>query len=77
MAGGKGPQAGGKSGGIEMSAEIWTPLDVARSYQVSRRTVGNWCKERRIPYIQVGRTIRFRPEDVAKALARFEIKEAA
>lgn len=58
-----------------MSTDLWTPDDVARAGRVSRRTVGKWCAEKRIPYIKIGRTIRFRPEAVLKALARYEIKE--
>lgn len=53
---------------------IWTRFDVASTYQVSPRTVGKWIAERRIPVLKIGRAVRFRPEAVAKALEKFEVK---
>jgi len=38
------------------------------------RTVGEWIAYRRIPTIRIGRTVRFRPDAVAKALEKFEVK---
>jgi len=56
---------------------LWLAADVCAAYQVSRRTLGKWCAERRIPYIKLGRAVRFRPDAVAKALEKFEVKAAA
>jgi excisionase family DNA binding protein len=53
---------------------VWTREDVAKNYQVSVRTVGEWIAYRRIPTIRIGRTVRFRPDAVAKALEKFEVK---
>lgn len=55
-------------------ATVWTRQDVARVYKVSLRTVGQWIAERRIPCMKLGRTVRFRPAAVTKALEKFEIK---
>jgi len=57
-----------------VGGHVWLAQDVCAAYQVSRRTLGKWCAERRIPYIKLGRAVRFRPEAVAKALQAFEIK---
>ncbi len=53
---------------------LWTRKDVSRTYRVSERTVGNWIAERRIPVLKLGRACRFRPDAVAKALEKFEVK---
>jgi excisionase family DNA binding protein len=54
--------------------QLWTRKDVSRTYRVSERTVGNWIAERRIPVLKLGRACRFRPDAVAKALEKFEVK---
>jgi len=59
---------------IPLHAPIWTRHDVAKTYRVSLRTVGQWIAERRIPVLKLGRACRFRPDAVAKALQAFEIK---
>jgi excisionase family DNA binding protein len=56
------------------STLVWTRHDVATAYQVSLRTVGQWIFERRIPYIKLGRAVRFRPDAVERALNKFEVK---
>jgi excisionase family DNA binding protein len=53
---------------------LWTREDVANQYQVSVRTVGGWVASRRVPFLRIGRAVRFRPEAVEKALSKFEIK---
>jgi excisionase family DNA binding protein len=53
---------------------VWTREDVAKHYRVSIRTVGAWIASRRIPALRIGRTVRFRPDAVAKALEKFEVK---
>jgi excisionase family DNA binding protein len=59
---------------IPLTAPVWTRNDVAQNCRVSLRTVGQWIAERRIPYIKLGRAVRFRPDAVAKALEKFEVK---
>jgi excisionase family DNA binding protein len=53
---------------------LWTREDVANHYRVSIRTVGEWIAARRIPFLRIGRAVRFRPESVEKALEKFEVK---
>jgi excisionase family DNA binding protein len=54
---------------------LWSAEDLMHFAGVSRRTVGGWCRNRRIPFLKLGRTIRFRPEAVRTALAKFEVRE--
>ena len=58
-------------------AVLITRLDVAHLLSVSPRTVDRWVKGRKIPYIKIGRTIRFRWASVEAAIARFEHKAIA
>jgi excisionase family DNA binding protein len=58
-------------------AVLITRLDVAHLASVSPRTIDRWVKERKIPYIKVGRTLRFRWAAVEAALVRFEHKAVA
>jgi excisionase family DNA binding protein len=58
----------------QLNSPLWTREDVSRTYRVSVRTVGNWIAERRIPMLKLGKAVRFRPDAVAKALEKFEVK---
>jgi excisionase family DNA binding protein len=53
-----------------------TAADIARAYSVSVRTVREWQAQRRIPFLKIGKIVRFDAEAVAKALNRFEVREA-
>jgi len=59
---------------LSAGCHVWLAEDVCAAYKVSRRTLGKWIAERRIPYIKLGRAVRFRPLAVAKALEKFEVK---
>jgi len=52
-----------------------TRRELAEFLDVSLRTVDGYVRQRRIPYIRLGRLIRFRIEDVERALQRFTVKE--
>jgi len=50
---------------------------LARVISVSPRTVDNWQKQRRIPYIKLSaRCVRYHLPSVLAALRRFEVREA-
>ena len=57
--------------------DIWTREEVADYYRVSLRTVGNWIADRKIPRLKIGKTVRFRAEEVRRAISKLEQKEAA
>ncbi|MDA8047841.1 MAG: helix-turn-helix domain-containing protein [Actinomycetota bacterium] len=43
---------------------LWTAAETARWLTVPERMVRRLVAERRIPYVKVGRYVRFRPQDV-------------
>jgi len=51
----------------------WTVSDVARAFSVSRRTVADWQKQKRIPYLKAGKLVRFNPDAVGDALAKYVV----
>jgi excisionase family DNA binding protein len=51
-----------------------TKRDIAAAHKVSLRTVDIWVHDKVIPYMKLGRLVRFDPEAVAKALSRFTVK---
>ena len=52
-------------------------LQLARAINVSARTVDNWQKQKRIPYLKLSaRCVRYHLPSVLAALRKFEVKEA-
>lgn len=49
--------------------------DLAKHLGVSLRTVGNWIAKKRVPYMRLGRTIRFNLRDVDAHLKRIQASE--
>ncbi len=41
---------------------------LAPRLQISVRTVDEWMRQKRLPYIKIGKTVRFRLEDVLEKL---------
>jgi excisionase family DNA binding protein len=54
-----------------------TKAELAEFLRVSDRTVDNYVIGRVIPYIKIGRSVRFRLADVEKALSRYTVKEVS
>lgn len=48
---------------------------IAKFIGVSERTISNMVRQRRIPVIKFGRSVRFDPVRVRKALDKYEIQE--
>ena len=61
--------------GETLYARPMTKSELAKFLKVSPRTVDNYVSSRRIPYIKLGRLIRFRPADVERALKRYTVEE--
>jgi hypothetical protein len=50
---------------------------LARALNASTRSVDNWQKEKKIPFIRISpRCVRFHLPSVLSALRKFEVKEA-
>ena len=50
--------------------ELLTPGDVAAALKVSQRTVERMRRRGEIPFVRIGRQVRFRADDLAAYLAR-------
>jgi hypothetical protein len=49
---------------------------IALRYGVCLRSIENWMRTKRIPYLRIGkRGVRFSPADCDRALARFVVEE--
>jgi excisionase family DNA binding protein len=67
-----------KSGALALASSTFTnKAGIASRYGVSHRTVDNWVRQRRIPYLKCGRLVRFNIARCDAALGRFEVKEIA
>jgi hypothetical protein len=47
---------------------------IQKRYDISPRCLDNWMKERKIPFLKIGRVLLFDALKCDKALERFEIK---
>lgn len=47
---------------------LWTPRQAAAALQVSERTLFTWTRERLIPVVRLGRTVRYSPAAVQRRL---------
>ncbi len=50
--------------------ELMTAEELARALRVSRSTVYRWAWEGVLPMVRLGRTVRFRRDDVLRLLER-------
>jgi excisionase family DNA binding protein len=53
---------------------LFNRREIADYIGVSERTVSNMMRQRRIPVIKIGKTVRFDPLKVRKALEKYEIE---
>ncbi|MDB0067866.1 helix-turn-helix domain-containing protein [Akkermansiaceae bacterium] len=51
-----------------------SPKELAEHYGVSTRTVTNWKAAGLIPFLRVGRVVRFSIEEVDVALEKYKVK---
>ena len=59
-----------------LDSGLVTKKELAPVLRVSTRTVDNWQRKKILPYIKVGRLVRFNIARCLTALARFERREA-
>ena len=53
---------------------LFTRKQIADYIGVSERTISNMMRQRRIPVIKIGKSVRFDPSKVRKALDKYEIE---
>jgi excisionase family DNA binding protein len=54
---------------------LLTAEDLARLLRVSLRTIRTLTSRRSIPFLRIGKSIRFRPADVQRALKSLTVHE--
>ena len=59
--------------GAQTKRTLWKKGDVAKRCTISPRTVDNWMREGILPYLKIGKVIRFDPDAVDLAIARFKV----
>jgi excisionase family DNA binding protein len=63
------------SSGILKQGGLFNRRQIADYIGVSERTISNMMRQRLIPVIKFGRSVRFDPVKVRKALEKYEIEE--
>jgi excisionase family DNA binding protein len=53
---------------------LFNRREIADYIGVSERTISNMMRQRRIPVIKIGKSVRFDPSKVRKALDKYEIE---
>jgi excisionase family DNA binding protein len=57
----------------DKSTRLLRDKDVAAQFNASLRTVIDWRRAGKLPFIRIGRSIRYRPESIAAVLEKLEI----
>jgi len=60
---------------VEKKNSSWTDKDgIAAHFGCSVRHIGNLTKTRKLPYVKLGRIVRFNVADCERAVKAFEVK---
>jgi excisionase family DNA binding protein len=54
--------------------EFLTKDDVVRDYGIAKRTLERWMSVRMIPYIKIGKLVRFLPRDLEKFIEAHRVR---
>jgi excisionase family DNA binding protein len=57
----------------DIGSTLLTDRKVAEKLSVSTRTVIDWRNSGKIPFIRIGRSIRYRPESIRGLLEKLEV----
>ena len=53
---------------------LWTASDVARFLSVSERTVRAWQLDHKLPFLKIGGTVRFVPDEIRVWASYHEVR---
>ena len=63
-----------KSGAYsDIGSQLLRDTEVAKRFNVSIRTIIDWRNAGKIPFIRIGRSIRYRPESIRALVEKLEI----
>jgi excisionase family DNA binding protein len=57
----------------DQSQKLLTKRDIARELQLGRRTIDVWMRQGKIPFLKIGKTVRFRLADVLEKLNAYRV----
>lgn len=57
----------------EKSQTLLKKRDIARELQLGPRTIDEWMRKGRIPFLKIGKTVRFRLADVLAKLNDYRV----
>ena len=57
----------------ETSDDLLDKWELAPKLRISKRSLDNWMKRGWLPYIKLGRSVRFRWRDVVEQLAKYRV----
>lgn len=57
----------------EKSQTLLTKRDIAHELQLGHRTIDVWMRQGRIPFLKIGKTVRFRLTDVLEKLNAYRV----
>ena len=55
---------------------LWTHEEVADYIGATPGTIRVWCSQKRIPYLKIGRSVRFKHEDIDRWLNQKKVEAA-
>jgi excisionase family DNA binding protein len=64
-------------GNTDLYSRLLTTPELGDAISLSHRSIQYLTKRRAIPYIKIGRSVRFRLRDVERALEKFTIREVS
>jgi excisionase family DNA binding protein len=56
-----------------IEGRLYRTSEIADLLGVSNRTISNWVSDKVIPYLKIGKTLRFDPAKVLKVLNKYEV----
>lgn len=58
---------------VTTGGRLFNTRQIANHIGVSTRTISNMMKDKRIPYLKIGKTVRFDPTKVVNELNKYEV----
>ena len=60
---------------IASTPQVLTKVELAKVLKTCNRTIDNWIRDRKIPFMKLGASVRFILPDVMKALSKYTVRE--